>query len=877
MQFPEDFFNWRIICFVRSRFGVLRQYKALDGQTKGERRTPQFWINLVLVVTVSIPFLSTSAQGSNSQPIGGSYEFNIPSQPVEQALDLFAKQTGLLLLFPYDQVQSIETSPLAGQYSIEKALSILLQGTGLSSDLTKGGVIAISRNGLNGKGKRMNTNTKKTLLATLVGVFASGAAVTAVGQDDEGAKSQARLDEIIVTAQKREQRLQDVPISISAVSSAALEKLNIQDIGDLYGRIPSLYFTSNSAETPRTGDSASPSIRGIIKRSNDPTVGVYIDDIYQPNLGFDMDFLDLERLEVLRGPQGTLFGRNTLAGAMRLVTRKPSDDLRGKLVVESAEFGTFSAKAHVSGPLISDKLTAGLTVQTQTTDGYIKNTTRRSHQLDGEAKSARLSFNFTPTETLDALFSADYTDSDRGITYGVNPGCNCYVVDSDLDGRVDAENYGFSLTVNWELPNITVTSATGYRNINTFTDYDSDGAGLLRGNRQTLLDEAEFISEELRFASNNDGNVNWVVGIFGFESKSKHARTWRLLDTTSTPEAAANYSIFEGLDLNSPKADFDTSGYAVFGQATLSLLDDNLDLTIGGRYSDETLKYDREIHFFIPLIPFGEDFFANSSSSFSEPTFMGSASYHWSEGLMTYVTISEGFLSGGFQRSADNTALAARPFDSELSINYEVGIKGLFDQGKISYALSAFNVDMKNMQVRVIRDVNGLPTAVTDNAGQARSRGFEFEASIFPIDGLLISTSLSYTDTEFTEFIDSAGLDRSGDSFSGVPNWLGSLNVEYTHSWTNGIDVTWLANYRYIDDVILGTGATSNPFREREAYDLVNASVSFEKDSWKLTAFAENLFDDYIIDYTSVGAFNLVTFEYPLSPRQFGLRAAYNW
>lgn len=809
------------------------------------------------------------------------YNINLPAQTVAQSLNALSQQTDIPVLFPYKLAEVQTANPIAGRYTLQQAVAIVLSGTGLSGGLSDKGVLMISHAESDTKnhGREAMKGNRKQLLATFIAVFGAGAGSSGVLAQDgnDAATDQRQLDEIVVTAQKREQRLQDVPIAVSAISDLTIEKLDIKNIDDLYGRIPSLFFTANSAQTPVTSDWSSPAIRGVVKRSVDPTVGIYLDDVYQPNLAFDMGFVDLERLEVLRGPQGTLFGRNTSAGAIRLVTKKPTDEYEARVELEAGEYNMLREKVAVSGPIIPQKLAGRLTVQRKTTDGHIKNTTRDTDQLDSISTNARAVFNFTPVDNLDAFFTVDYSESDTGTMFGVPEGCDCFEVDTDLDSRLDNQNFGASLTVNWELPDFTITSATGYRDVETFSDYDSDGNGTLMDNRQTFTDSAKFLSEEIRLASNGDSQLDWLVGAYGFKSESRHSRTWVTPDTTSTPEASTFWANFEGLVLSSPQADYDTEGYAVFGQATLSMMDDRLDLTVGGRYSNETTDFDLDLNFVLPLLSVDNTIIASASETFSDFTPMTSVSYRWTESLMTYFTVAEGFLAGGFQRSAASEATATRPFGSEQSINYELGVKGDLYDRRVSYSFALFNIEMTDLQVGVIRFIEGLPIAVIDNAADARSRGVEFEVNGQLTERLRVGASLSYTDAEFKEFVDASGLDRSGEQFTAVPEWLGSAEVEYMHPLESGLELSWLASYRYIDDTIVGSGSFSNPFRNRDKYDVIDASVALSDDAWKVALYVNNLLDDYNVTYSSIGAFNLQTFEDVMPPRNFGIRASYDW
>lgn len=823
------------------------------------------WSFTALAILIATSTSLTFAADAMSQ----NAVFDIPAQSVESALHEFSKQADVQVMVASADVAGQRTSGVKGRLIVANALAQLLQDTNLEYGTLGGDTVTI----------------KRVAAAPAETAEAPPAKVRQSRPPESGRESSANkpgrgpLEEVIVTAQKREERLQDVPISITAVSDVMLERMAISDVSGLYGRVPSLYFSSASSEVPRAGTRSSPTIRGITRRQFEPAAGVYIDDIYQPNMAFGEDFLDLERVEVLRGPQGTLFGRNTLAGAIQMVTKKPTNSLSSSVALEAKEFDSFKGKASISGPLIDGKLAARLSAQAETTGGYIRNVTRNDEQLDGNAAIARLALLATPSESLEINFAADYSDSDRGTMFGVTQGCHCYVTDTDLDSRLKTENYGGGLTINWSLPLFKVTSATGYRHIRQISDYDSDGSGLLVGNRQQFEDVDTFLSEELRLTSNGSGPLSWVVGAFAFDSSSRRHRAWDIHDTTSTPEAADAFGIFEGTVVRYQN-NVDRSGGALFAHADYSLLDDRLKLSAGGRYSRETASSAHDQYIVVPLIsplPILTFTFASDDEHFSDFTPSGSISYRWTDNLTTYVTVSEGFLAGGFQRAPDDPVTAGTPFNNEHSTNYEVGAKGsLFDR-RMSFGLSLYRIDMKDLQVGVIRMIDGLPIGVVDNAARGESRGVELETAIRLTDNLTFGGSVSYTDAKFTDYIDDAGNDRSGDKFENVPKWLGAADLEYVYNWTNDLDITFLGSYRYVADVTLGTGGFTNPFRERQPFDIVDASVSLSKDSWKVSLFVENLLDEYQIAYSSTGAFNPEIYEEPLPPRTAGIRFSREW
>ena len=332
--------------------------------------------NAVVRVCLAVAF-SMLLTGSIMADQPREQGFNIPQQSVQSALNSLATQANMLLLFPYDPVTDMDANPVVGTYSIQRALDLLLRNTGLRGDLTGGGVIAISQAGTDAsstmdisKGKRMNINKRKSLLATLVGVVAAGGSGLLHAQDDGvSAGSQVVLEEVLVTAERRSASAQDVPISISAFSGKRLEESGVSDTFDLEMVTPGLSISSDIIQ----GNIV---IRGVGAATlsgpgTDPSSSTYIDGVYQSQtMSAVVDLLDIERVEVLKGPQGTLYGRNSTSGAIKYISRKPGSEFSGSVKAEVGNYNKRKLLAIADIPLIEDKLLLRAALQKQDRDGY---------------------------------------------------------------------------------------------------------------------------------------------------------------------------------------------------------------------------------------------------------------------------------------------------------------------------------------------------------------------------------------------------------------------------------------------------------------------------------------------------------------------------
>ncbi|MFC3053255.1 TonB-dependent receptor [Kordiimonas pumila] len=699
-----------------------------------------------------------------------------------------------------------------------------------------------------------------------------------------------QIEEIVISARKREESLQDVPLAVTAVMGADIEKQGLEDITDLYGRVPGVYFSYGGGAAP-TSDFNYISMRGVgFNGGLEPAVGVFIDGMYQPQVGFDTAFLDLERIEVLRGPQGTLFGRNTQAGAINMVTRKPDEEMRGRVSAEIAEFGTYRVSASMSGA-IGENLYAGVSAEYSRTDGYIYNRTLDIDEDPSEQITARGSLRWVPNEDLEIVFTADALKKDfNDMAVGVPLGGVKYEALADEHDEDHKDNVGLQLNIDYNLtPDITLTSITGYRKASSDITLDYDGIPTdqsilvfpsdpssplsadpvaAQGLRHQVMLDQEFMSEELRLSGATD-KLDWLVGLYYFEQKMDQGREFDFGPGARYVPLYIRERFFENRD-----------GWAAFAQGSYSLTD-RFELTAGVRYSEESVNVggDRVLALygttFIPLDKTGDADYDNVS-------FMFSAGYDLTDTVNMYATFAQGWKAGGLNRfpSRENAVLS---YEDEKSENWEIGVKSTFFDNAVVMNLSAFWIEITGQQLlNTVPDPNGLtPVTVIDNAADSSSRGFELELFAYPSDQLQFSGNVAYADTEFKDFlkVDGSGnaVDFSGKHFENTPKLTAAANVTYTLPISAEADIELFASYRYVDGTTVADGslvAALGAQLEVPSYDRLDMRVSYVNDTgWRLSAYVDNLFDSY--DYTSISR-DLVAggesyFIKPLEPRQFGL------
>ena len=712
--------------------------------------------------------------------------------------------------------------------------------------------------------------------------------------------AEVALDEVVVTARKRAETLQDVPLPVSVIDASALEAEGITNITETYSRIPNLYFTAAGGASP-TSDYQYLTIRGVgFNGGLEPAVGLFIDGMYQPQIGFDTSFLDAERIEVLRGPQGTLFGRNTQGGAVNIVTRKPGRDFEGRVELEGARFGTYRGLLSLMGP-VTDTLAAGLSLQYGATDGHVRNITLNRDYFSKQFVG-RGTLVWTPNDRLTGTLTLDASRKDmKEMGIGVPLRCECYEAIADQLGPDDFKDTdGIQLNVDWELNDaVTLTSITGRRTVESRIQWDWDAKpsnltpvtlnAVTQTNSPPIVPltvapqpvqasgiyqlqnlKQEFTSQEFRLAGSGQ-SLDWLVGAYWFEQEMLQPRT--------VDHGLAGAGVLPPLYIRERFTET-RDGWAAFGQVTFRPIE-KLEVTLGTRYSDETADTDGErvinianaaIRAFLKT----NDFSADNFSS------MASVSYQVTPDVNLYATWAQGWKAGGINRYPSRAGQDL-PYADEESTNYDLGIKASWLDGRLTTNVALFNIDIKQQQtLNVVPDPNGLtPITVIANAGKSTSKGVELEIAASPTDDLRLGLSYGYTDAKFDEFIQ-FGIDRSGDPFWSIPKNTAALTVDWSVPLGTGPKLDLGLTWQYVDDYNVPDGATTSPSPAAEntvaSYDRLNlrAGVTLEG-GWEVSAYIRNVLDTF--DYAILGreAFapqpftSNTLYAVPLEPRTYGM------
>jgi iron complex outermembrane receptor protein len=703
----------------------------------------------------------------------------------------------------------------------------------------------------------------------------------------QGAGAAAPDAEIVVTAQKRSENIQNVPISITAVTGRTLKEAGVTSFHDLATIAPS--FTSHEWGDSRT---SLMTMRGVASQEANPgeqsSIGVFLDGVFlsRTGMGSSQDLLDVERVEVLRGPQGTLFGMNTAAGLIDVITRQPSlthADGYGELVYGS--YNDFEARATVSGPIIADTLGASLSGYDVSHDGYTYDPVIHDH-VDNERKyglRAKLRYE---TANFDATFSADYHKETSAccsaIFDKVLPGANIFGVPiaplapagypysretvQDTVNQNPSEGGGVSGELNWRIGGLTLTSLSAFRFWNASPVSDIDSLPLRELDNFIINQRHQQFSEELRISSPSGERLEYVAGLFYFYHHSTDYE-----DLALGPDAPSFLIVpgTNGATVISSRVD-DTS-YAAFAHVDYHWTD-QLTTSAGVRYTQEPQTADftqTSNNFAYPTLGT-----TDQSRNDGQATWMADVSYKWSPDVTTYVSVARGFKPGGFDltRLAD---LDKFQFNPETNTNYEVGLKSLLFDRRLSIEAAAFYTDYQNFQAQAFDGVN----IITTNAGAFVSKGVEAQLTARPIDGLTLTAAGSYTDARYTRFPNGqclpgvAGVcNLAGKRLSLAPQATFNAAAEYRRPISAGWDGYARLDYSYTGGVYFSQSLDPNSFQP--AYSLVNARIGVESDKrLSIELFVRNLTDTHYMNiiYPSPLATGLYV-GYVGDPRVVGVR-----
>ncbi len=655
-----------------------------------------------------------------------------------------------------------------------------------------------------------------------------------------------QLDTITVTAQKQEENVQDVPMGVTVFSTQDIEDKKIDSLRDIADLVPNFYLNYEGV----SGMNA-PSMRGIYAPATTliASAGLFIDGV--PVLspaGFEDLMLDVERVEVLRGPQGTLYGKNTETGAINIITRQPDNEFRGRLSAEAGKLlsvetgdGIKTAfTASLSSPIQKDKLFFGFAGKFYQQDGFIENTLTGDSADDKAHGFGRAHLRWTPTDRLDISLIAsmlEYDDdapnmsfTDTGSAMFGLPSSEYRKVSPDFEGSNKANSNSQSLKIKYDFSDaLALTSITARRvyNDEADTDWDFSSSRLMHSNKDNQYTK---ISQELRLDSSSE-KLNWLAGLYYDNDKNE----FNVLTESDIPAFA---SIGD--------RDFTGDAYAIFGQAGYAFTQ-KLKLTGGLRYEIQNQEYENYVSG------------TNTDDSWDEISPRLAVEYRFTPAWMTWVSATKGYRSGGFNTFAADPAYVS--YEEEKLWSYEVGSKAAFLNNRLILNACLFYMDITDMQVM---DAVSPTDSYLTNAAEATSMGIELEMTARVTDSLTLMAGFGYTDVEFDEFTDALG-DYTGNKNPYAPEYTFNIGAQYRHE---------LGFYARVDLVGYGEMFLDKFNRySREAFQIVNAKIGYETDHFDIYLYGKNIFDE---EYDSVGYYDGYYTVYS-DPGEVGLQLTYRF
>ena len=699
-------------------------------------------------------------------------------------------------------------------------------------------------------------------------------------------------EEIVVTARRREENLQQIPVSATAFTQSTLDERSATRLPDLAGSTPNLVLTSGSF-----GADASDAvvfIRGVGQGDtaiySDPGVGIYLDGVYLARAqGALLDLVNLDRVEILRGPQGTLFGRNTTGGAIQLITRRPSRQFEKRLSLTGGARHQLDGNLAVEGPLGQD-LFGALALYSANSDGFTRSLATGQEFDDKSRDLVRASLEYAPEQGLEAYLTADYLQEDgRGgnqslralsrtpllLFYnqvlseqGFTPYDGAFVVndprtsfaatskgvDPYLEGRV----YGLTLDLGYRSGALWWRSLTGYRQVDydAYTDADASPVPVSEGK---FVERQSQLSEELQLQGSGE-SLDWLIGAIYFEERPQEdnrevtlGNLFEALELAPGPKYLIpgtpipvggrgnpfNLLFFQGDGLVR-NLRLTSKSWAIFSESTRRITD-RLSLTLGARYTEDRKKFTYLSHNGFGAVA------ADLANQGSWSDWSGRLSLAWQARpeLLIYGNLARGFKSGGFNGRPQSRGVLD-PFDPEYVISFELGLKADLLDRRLRLNAAAFTSNYDDIHFGAsLQGAGGQPVFITQNAGDAEIRGFEVEAELHPGSAWMLSGTAAYLDTELVRVDPRVppGIGR-GNRLSNSPEWAASAGLQRsTVVGQNAALIAradWTWSGRYFNDLANAASIA------QESFGLLGARCTYGPYSgrWEISLFGTNLTDE---------------------------------
>ncbi len=703
------------------------------------------------------------------------------------------------------------------------------------------------------------------------------------------AQGATALEEVIVTARKREQSLQDVSVAVTAVTAADLAANQIRNSEDLVAMVPSLNFQKGS-----NARQSSFNIRGIGTQSFstgvEPSVSTMVDGVVMGrSLQAFMQLMDVERVEVLRGPQGTLFGKNSTAGVVHVITQNPADEFELEVMGGVEEGEKWMGGFNVSNTL-TDNLAFRIAGFASEEDGWIENVNNGDDLNNYDEQTIRGKLRWTPMDTLELKWASDYSGRDCECTQNTIRSMDPFngneddvqeildelapVVPGDENDKAnvsyapdqDWESWGHSLEINYDIGDFTLTSITAYRESEISADTDDDGRPTNPiGFEQSGGTDQEQWTQEIRLTSPAEDRLNYVVGFFYFDQEVSRQFTREFEFVPGSP----------GIGISTFSVD--TKNWALFGEANYSFTD-TLRLVAGVRYTEDKLDFVfGRVREGFPLgVP---DPIEPTPGGTDEDDTSGKLALEWdfSDDGMTYLSYTEGYKGPAYDVTFGTDPTTLEPVDPETSESWELGMKSTFFDNRLQLNIAVFHTEYDDFQGQAFFDPDGRPDCPDDNpacdpeddpgsfalvnAGKVESEGVEIDFTALVLPNLRVFGGVAFVDASIEEYeggpcsfgqqfrgeCPDGVQDLSGGDMPHSPDWKGSVTAQYTWETAMSFDVQFQGSVRFQDDVLYDLSQDENTIQE--GFEIVDASIMLidQNAHWDATLYVKNVFDEHYV------------------------------
>lgn len=709
--------------------------------------------------------------------------------------------------------------------------------------------------------------------ANALGTATAAEAAQSTPTDPDGAAREGALEEVTVTAQRRAQNLQATPVTVTALSSADLANQNISNPAAVLNKVPNLTGTTNVAG--ETGVSIF--LRGVGQDEQiptfDPAVGMYVDGVYIPRqISENSTLYDMARVEVLRGPQGTLYGRNTSGGAIKFIRNKPEGQASGFAAVSGGNYQTYQGSFMANVP-INDKIYSrfgGWVVQQE--EGFQKNLALNERTFTRNSKGARAQFRFVPTDVWDITVGLEYSkDMPKPIAMSTDPN-NLYVVREAVPGQFeDVDHFLANINTTAKLGSATLSSITAYSWVKQQSLVDIDASSSAQYPGYLIPNDARFrsYSEELQVTGDAFASALEYAGGLYF---SREENTDNLGDIISIPPQFGGPAVLNFIKL--PLAN-DTKDFAIYGQGTYWATA-RLGVTVGGRWTHDQRDLSINQYMNLPnggrvLVYDSQDIRAagnptDARVSIFTPKY--GLEYKLTEDFMAFASYTEGFRAGGWNARVFAPQDVTEVKD-ERNKSYELGAKATWLDKRLRTNVAVFRTNYGNF---IVTEVTPSGTLLAVNAAQARMQGVELETAASPMRGLTLFADLGFLNAKYISIAASTGIPVNND-LKRAPRWTAQYGFHYVRDVFGGRQIELGTSANYTDALY------TNPQNVgiSPAVTMIDANVALvaPDERWRLTLSCDNCAD---IGYPAA-ALNLPTHTvyYAAAPRTWGVTVRYNF